>query len=261
MTIRLIAIDVDGTLLDDQHQLSERNARAIRAATSAGIPVILATGRMRNSCEWLIDALALQTDGIFVQGLYIADHTGKRIYGDYLEKAVLQHFAPFAEENNLSYVAFADNQIFTTRRDHYTDIILDYNEPEPIVVKNIADYPIHKLIILDDPSRIQQLRPPLALHMGKQADVLITQPEMVEIMPPGTSKGHSLRWLALRLGVSMADVLAIGNAENDLTMLQMAGLGVAVANAAQVVLDSADFITASNNDDGVADALERFVLA
>lgn len=260
MTIELIATDIDGTLLDDHHQLSERNANAIRAAIDAGIAVILATGRMRYSCEWLIAELGLETDGIFVQGLHIADHTGQRIHGEFIEADVLEHFLPFAEQHNLSFVAFGDNEIYATRRDHYTDIILKYDEPEPIVVPNISDYPVHKMIILLEPADARELRPILEKHMGDRADVMITQPEMIEIMPTGTSKGHSLRWLAQRMGIEMANVMAIGNAENDLTMLQFAGVGVAVANSAQVVLDSADYITASNNDCGVAAAIERFVL-
>ncbi len=257
--IPLIAIDIDGTLLNDQHQLSERNASAIHSATQAGIHVILATGRMRFSCEWLIHALGLETASIFVQGLHVADKTGKRLYGSFLERTTLEHFLPFAIQHNLSFVAFGETQIFTPKRDRYTDIVIDYNEPEPIVVEHVADYPIHKLIIFLEPTDAPSVRETVAAHMGAQADVLITQPEMIEIMPTGTSKGVSLRWLAQRMAIPMEAVMAIGNAENDLAMVQAAGVGVAVANAAQIVLDSADFITASNNEDGVAQAIERVV--
>lgn len=260
MTIRLIAIDIDGTLLDDHHQLSTRNAAAIHAAIDADIPVVLATGRMRYSCEALIERLGLETPGIFVQGLHVTDKNGRQIHGEFLQTAVIDHFMPFAVEHALSYVAFGENVIYTHKRDRFTDIIIDYDEPIPVVVDNINHFPVHKIINFAEPREIQRIRPILAAHMGDKADVLITQPEMVEIMPMGTSKGHSLRWLAERMGIALADVLAIGNAENDLTMLQFAGVGVAVANSAQRVLDSADFITASNNDDGVAAAIDRFAL-
>ncbi len=260
MTIKLIAIDVDGTLLDDNHHLSPRNASAIRAATAAGIPVVLATGRMRTSCEWLLSELALETAGIFVQGLHIADKMGQRLHGEFLPADVIAHFLPFAEQHQLSFVAFGDNEIFTHKRDQYTNIMLDYNEPEPIVVANVNDHPIHKIIVLAEPDDIQAIRPILASHMGARADILITEAVMVEVMPTGTSKGHSLRWLAGQMGIEMADVLAIGNADNDLTMLQFAGVGVAMANATQRVLDIADFVTTSNNEAGVAAAIEQFVL-
>ncbi len=258
--IRLIAIDIDGTLLDDQHQLSERNAAAIQAAIDAGIQVVLATGRMRHSCVGLIEQLDLQTAGIFVQGLHVASAEGQRIHGEFLDAAILDRFVRYANQQSLSFVAFGEHHIFALKRNELTDLIMNYDEPEPIEVTSFTDRAIHKIIILDDPLKVPRIRDGVETHMDTTADVMITQPEMVEIMPTGTSKGHSLAWLAAREGVPMRQVMAIGNAENDLAMVQMAGVGVAVGNAAQVVLDSDDYIVASNNADGVAEAIQRFAL-
>ena len=260
MKIDLIAIDVDGTLLDDQHNLSQRNADAIAAAIEQGVQVVLATGRMRTSCEWLIERLGLTTPGIFVQGLSVQDSAGKLIYSAHLEKSVLEHFCHYAIEQGLSYVAFGDGKIYAHKRDELTDIIIDYDEPAPLVVERITDYAIYKIIIFADPAEVPGIRTRLVAYMNGSADVLVTQPEMVEIMPTNTSKGHSLRWLSEQLGVDLRNTMAIGNAENDLAMLNVAGLGVAVGNSSQVVLDSAEFVTASSNESGVADAIERFVL-
>ena len=256
MDIRLIAIDVDGTLLDDNHQLSAQNEQAIQKAVTANIKIILATGRMRSSCEWIIKKLKLSTPGIFIQGLNIRSAQGKLLFGEFLQPEVLTHFLPFGEQYQLSFVAFTENQIITLKRDAKTDIILSYDEPEPLVVASLLDYQIHKLIIFDDPKRVRELRPYLATHMGNQASVLITQPEMIEIMPPNTSKGHSLEWLTAQMNIPLSQIMAIGNAENDLTMLERAGVGVAVSNSPQHIKDISDIVVASNNASGVAEAIQ-----
>lgn len=260
MEIKLIAIDVDGTLLDDHHHLPEQNLKVIQAATKVGVRVILATGRMRNSCAWLIDTLGLQSPGIFVQGLSITDAQGQVIYQEWLDKQVLHHFLPFADDQQLSFVAFSDQTTITHRRDAYTDIIRSYNEPEPIEVLDITRHKIHKIIIFSEPEKIQQIRPLLDGHMNGRADVLITQPEMVEIMPAGTSKGKSLRWLANELRIPLGQTMAIGNSENDIEMLRVAGVSIAVENAIPSVKMVSDHIVSSNNEAGVAEAIERFVL-
>ncbi|MEM7335524.1 MAG: HAD family hydrolase [Chloroflexota bacterium] len=255
MNIKLIAIDVDGTLLDDQHQLSVQNEQAIQKALAANIQVSLATGRMRHSCKWLIERLQLNSPGIFIQGLSVCDAQGKVLFGEFLKVSVLERFLPFATEHGLSFVAFTDTQILTLERDEKTDIILSYDEPAPIVVPSLLAPAIHKIIIFDDPARVQKIRPLLAKHMGDLASVLITQPEMVEIMPPNTSKGHSLKWLASEMNLPLENVMAIGNAENDLTMIQAAGIGVAVKNSPKLIKDIADIVVASNNISGVAEAV------
>ncbi len=256
MNIQLIAIDVDGTLLDDAHQLSRENETAIQHAIEAGIQIILATGRMRRSCEWLIKQLNLTTPGIYIQGLSVSDAQGQVLLGEFLKQSAIQHFLPFAEKHHLSFVAFTAHQIITIQRDDKTDIIISYDEPEPLIVPSLTEYQIHKIIIFDDPKRVKEIRPLLANYMGEQASVLITQPEMVEIMPPDTSKGHSLSWLAAEMGIPIERTMAIGNAENDLTMLQATGTGVAMGNSPQIILDVADIIVSSNNDSGVAKAIQ-----
>ena len=152
-------------------------------------------------------------------------------------------------------MVFAENQILTLRRDAKTDIILSYDEPEPEVVGSLFDKQIHKIIIFDDPVRVRQIRPLLNAHMGDRASVLITQPEMVEVMPPNSSKGHSLAWLATEMKIPLSQVMAIGNAENDLTMLERSGVGVAVDNSPQHIKDKADIVVPSNNASGVAEAI------
>ena len=99
MDIRLIAIDVDGTLLDDDHQLSTQNEQAIQQALAANIHIILATGRMRSSCEWIIERLKLTAPGIFIQGLTVCSAQGKVLFGEILDPDVLKHFLPFTEQH------------------------------------------------------------------------------------------------------------------------------------------------------------------
>jgi Cof subfamily protein (haloacid dehalogenase superfamily) len=118
----------------------------------------------------------------------------------------------------------------------------------------------NKMIVMDDPTHMPDLRQKVAAHVDGLADLVLSSPFLLEIMPRGTSKGAGLAWLLDYLGISPDEVLALGDADNDIEMLRMAAIGVAMANAMPMVKQAADVIVASNDADGVAEAIERFVL-
>ena len=257
MDVKIIAIDVDGTLIDDKHNISERNSAAVRAAQAAGIKVVLATGRSRRSCLKFLDTLSIDAPSIFINGLNIAAADGATLHNRFLDLTVTDRFLAFLAQRPLPYIAYTADGIATPKRSYWTDLIIDYNEPAPTEVADIRQCAIYKLIALVPPEEAQALSSELSIWMGNGAEVLVTNPEMVEIMPAGTTKGVGLSWLSEQLNVPMAQIMAIGNGENDVTMVVSAGIGVAMGNSAQVLLDSADLIVADNNHSGVAEAIGR----
>jgi len=145
-----------------------------------------------------------------------------------------------------------------------TDFMVAHHEPLAELVGPLSAIagrvPINKLNMHIDGGEIAAVRAELAARLGGRATLVQSLPVQLETLPPGASKGDGLRRLLADLGIDPRHVLAIGDGENDLEMLQLAGIGVAMANAPASVRAAADYVTASNDEDGVALAVERFVL-
>ena len=262
-TIQLVAIDMDGTLLNSQHQLSPGNEAALRRALAAGVKIIFATGKTRTSAVPIIEKLKLDTPGVYSQGLVITHGDGSILYERTLAAALAHKVAAFAQAATCSMVAYSGPDIVTSVRDPYTDVFINYHEPAPIAYGSwtavFAARPVNKFIIVSTKERIDQIRPQLEQTIGQEATIVQALDYMVEILPPGASKGDGLRRVLAHLQIDPARVMALGDGENDVEMLQLAGLGVAMGNAMPAAQQAADVITATNDEDGVAQALARFL--
>lgn len=265
--IKLIAVDLDGTLLNSKHQITERTEKALKTAIERGVQVVLATGKTRQSARDIIPRLGINTPGIYLQGLTIYQPDGSISYQKTLDAELARQVITFAEDRGFVVVAYSGTHILVrTASVEGRKLTEDYHEPAPEVVgplQNILDeMPIHKLIAvrLDEPRRINALRWQLGLQLDGRGRLVQALPDMLEILPPGASKGAALKVLLKELGISANEMLAIGDAENDIEMIKLAGIGVAVGNAVQSLKDAADHIVASNDEDGVGEAVERFVL-
>ncbi|HQE17029.1 MAG TPA: HAD family hydrolase [Aggregatilineales bacterium] len=264
-TIRAIVTDIDGTLLNSQHELSERNRRALRRAAEQGVAVILATGKTRASAESFIEQLGLDTPGIYVQGLLLYDADGSIRFEHTLDPGIVRQVYDLTEDEGHTVIAYSRNRIFMGRpRQWCQDMLLGYHEPaaEPIepFESIIGREPVNKVVVFCEEERIGALREHLAASIDGHARLVQAVPMMLEIMPAGVSKATALRRLLAELGIEPGEVMAIGDGENDVEMLKLVGLGVAVANATEVAKAAADVVVGSNNEDGVAEAVERFVL-
>lgn len=262
--ILLAAIDIDGTLMTPEGELTARNARAIRQASQAGVQIVLATGKTRASAEHLFHELGLETPGVFNQGLVIYDGNGSVLRETSFDRETAAAIIRFAEARSLPYFAYSGTRMLTPADSVFRQRLHHlYDEPLPEVVDSVLPYlddvPVNKFIVCD-PVDDGQVRTALANLCAGQAHVTQAVSQFIEVLPPGTSKGGGLAWLLNYLGVPPRQVMAIGDGENDLEMLQLAGLGVAVANAHQRVKAVADFVVASNRESGVAQAIDRFIL-
>lgn len=264
-TIKIIAIDQDGTLLNDDGSVSERNVQAVKTAVSRNIKVIIATGKTRGSAVRVMARLGIQAPGVFTQGLVICNADGSIRYEQALDRETAVQLIQFAESHNLPQSAYCGLRILTPRADVYQTILHEkYHEPAPVVVGSlldiIDDIRINKLLLADEETPLET-RQALKDLVGEKATVTQGVPEYQEVLPPGASKGRGVQMLLDDLGINTADMLAIGDGENDLEMLEMAGVGVAMGNAGTAVKAVADFITSDNNHDGVAEAIEKFALS
>lgn len=266
-TITTIVLDVDGTLLNSQHQLSERNAQTIRAAVERGLTVILATGKTRASTQAIIDRLGLHTPGIYLQGLAIYNADGTLRHEQTLAPDVARQAITYAEDRGYTVIAYSgSNILMKSVNDVGRQFSSSYHEPEPEGIgplQNIlGEMPVHKLMAIKsgDPRAIKALRWQLSMQLDDKAKLVQASiPDMLEIVPPGSSKGAALKTLLREEDIDPAAVMAVGDGENDIEMLQLVGIGVAVENAAPELKAVADHTTGSNDADGVAQAIERFV--
>ncbi len=264
--IRLIASDIDGTLLNSKLQLSPRNKAALRAALDAGVHFVLATGKTRGAGAFITDQLNHSAHGIFMQGLILYDEDGNILYQLALKPDTARQVIAYAEERGFAIIAYSSSRIMIHERDEALIAgIGRYHEPDPEIVGPLLDIvattSINKIMIIGEPSAVTALRSELDARLG--ASIRLVQaglPQMLEILPPGGSKGAALRVLLERLNIPAEQVMAMGDAENDMEMLELAGIGVAVGNADPRLKAVAQAVVATNDDDGVAEAIERFVL-
>jgi Cof subfamily protein (haloacid dehalogenase superfamily) len=266
--IQLIAVDIDGTLLNSQHLMSERVENTLKAAMAKGVKVVLATGKTYNSGEHIVQKLGLTTPGVYVQGTTIYSSAGVLQSQITLDPRIARQVITFADDRDYTVAIYSWRRILVRKlSDRIKDLASKYHEPvaeEVGPLQNVLDsVPVNKLLVVapGDARRITALRWQLSMQIDRGARLLQAGiDDMLEILPPSASKGAGVKLLIKEMGIPAEAVLAMGDAENDIEMLGLAGIGVAVGNASQKVKDAANAVVASNDEDGVAEAVERFVL-
>jgi Cof subfamily protein (haloacid dehalogenase superfamily) len=266
--IQLIAVDIDGTLLNSQHLMSERVENTLKAAMAKGVKVVLATGKTYNSGEHIVQKLGLTTPGVYVQGTTIYSSAGVLQSQITLDPRIARQVITFADDRDYTVAIYSGRRILVRKlSDRIKDLASKYHEPvaeEVGPLQNVLDsVPVNKLLVVapGDARRITALRWQLSMQIDRGARLLQAGiDDMLEILPPSASKGAGVKLLIKEMGIPAEAVLAMGDAENDIEMLGLAGIGVAVGNASQKVKDAANAVVASNDEDGVAEAVERFVL-
>ncbi|MCB8968317.1 MAG: HAD family hydrolase [Ardenticatenaceae bacterium] len=263
--IQLIAIDLDGTLLADDGVVPALNIHALQQAMAAGVLVVLATGKTRGSATAVIEQLDLKTPGVYCQGLVLHCGDGSVWREETLDRETAVDVITFVEAQQLPYLIYDGARILASSENPYRHLLhKKYHEPLPELagplLPQVDDLRINKFLISDERSN-DETRARLETLVNGRATVTQAVPEYIELLPHGTSKGKGLALLLQKLGIPWEAVLALGDGENDLEMLQLAGVGVAMGNAAPAVKAVADYITLSNNEAGVATAVTRFVLS
>ncbi len=265
-TVQLIVSDIDGTLLNSDHNLSERSIKALRAAHAQGVKIALATGKAAMAGKTIIEQVGIPMYGIYVQGLLLMNEDG-RVFGQQsLHPDIARQVITYADERGFAIIAYGSDRLYARSiTPQVRDYTVPYHEmlPEAVgALQNILwNTAIHKLSIIGEARAITGLRWQLNAQLnGKVRLMQAGLPEMLEVLPTGGGKGAALKTLLKELSIKPEHVLAIGDAENDIEMIQMAGVGVAVGNADDKTKAAAKHIVASNDLDGFAEAVERFVL-
>ncbi|GLU01472.1 hypothetical protein SLE2022_187790 [Rubroshorea leprosula] len=270
---RYIFCDMDGTMLNSKSQISQGNAMALREALSRGVKVVAATGKARPAAMEALDAVGLggregilseYSPGVFLQGLLVYGREGREIFRRNLDADICREAFLYSCKNNVPLVAFCEDRCLTLFDHPLVDTLHTlYHESKaeimPSVDHLLAEVDVQKLLFLDTVEGVARtLRPYWAETLGDRANVTQAVADILEIVPPQTSKGRGVRMLLDHLGVSVEEVMAIGDGENDVEMLELASLGVALSNGSEKAKAVAGVIGLSNDEDGVADAIYRY---
>lgn len=262
--IKAIATDLDGTLLNSNHELTPRTERTLKRAIAQGVQVILATGKTAASREEPVRRLGLTTPGVYSQGLVLVDGTGAVYSQQTLANTLATTIVHFAEEHRFPVAAYSGYTIYARQFSSLTNTMMAHHEPPPQIVASLPEItstvPINKVVMEVNPESALAVIDALHTRVNGSVALLRSMPQMIEVLPRGASKGAGLHRLLDDMGIKPGEIMAFGDGENDTEMLQMAGFGVAMANAMPALKAVADHITATNDEDGVALAVEQFVL-
>lgn len=263
--IQLIVSDVDGTLLSSAQELTPGVLKAVNAASDAGIDLMVATGKAVG--PWtknILPQLRSPMPQLFLQGLYIQAPDGSVIHSQTLPLDVIEQSIELADEFGVSFVMYTKDRVVCERRDEHTDRLIFYGEPTPEAVGSLMGpaqrLEVHKVMFMGDDAMIQNMRRTVADTLKDRASITSALSGMLEVLPAGASKGAGVALVLDRIGIRPENCMALGDGENDIEMLELVGLGIAMGNAGAKTKAAAQAVVGTNDEDGVAQAIQKFVL-
>ncbi|MDR4229023.1 HAD family phosphatase [Bacillus mojavensis] len=240
--IKLIAIDMDGTLLNDEQLISDENRKAIREAEDKGVYVVISTGRTLMTCRELAESLELSSFLITANGSEIWDSNFNLVERKLLHTDHIKMMWDLRNKHNTNFWASTVNKVW---RGEFPENITDH------------EWLKFGFDIEDDDIRNEVLA---ELRKNKELEITNSSPTNIEVNALGINKAAALVKVSEKLGFTMEHVMAMGDSLNDIAMIKEAGLGVAMGNAQDIVKETADWITDTNIEDGVAKAIRHWVL-
>lgn len=269
MSKKLLALDIDGTLTNTQKDITPATLEKIIEAQEKGHIVAIASGRPLPGIRKIADTIELDRFGGYVlafNGGRIVDYsTGEVVYQAVLDNDVVRDIYDYCLKAGCGMVTYDGDRVITgTDIDGYMTFEASINHMEIMRIDNFREYidfPLNKCLLTADPDKAEKIEQELAEKFGDQLNIFRSEPYFVEIMPPNVHKATSLEKLLEVLDMDRKDLVACGDGYNDLTMMEYAGVGVAMANAQDIVKEHADYITLSNDEDGLVPVVDKFILA
>ncbi len=268
--VNLIALDLDDTLLNDNRQISDKNVEVLRRCAQRGIYVVLCSGRAEDGIKPFVSRLnmAFLESGRFViaiNGASIFDmHKRIQIFKKTVNSATLLKAHDLAVQNGFETEVYSDNIVYYSKATDWTlrDVKMCGLKGEcPDDYEKLLQNNFYKMLIPGEPEKLQELQKILKSELGSEAVIFTSKPYFLEILPPECGKGEAIEWLANYCGIDPATTMAFGDSMNDESMILKCGYGVAMLNGNEQIKKQADFVTEkTNNEDGVADFIEKYVL-
>ena len=264
MKYRLIATDMDGTLLNDDSAITQRTIDAIKRAVGAGAIFVTATGRSMRGVEFINALFDEDMPFIIYNGASaIMGKSRKVLLNKYLDFKLAKEAYELGADRGVPMILWTDEHLWVNRICDETVYYREYYQTELNIVTdmcNLKEENIYKIFWIDTPEKTSRFQDEMKEHFGGRLNCHTSRPEYLEFVSPEAEKGAALAEVGKILGIDRNEMIAVGDGYNDISMLKFAGLGVAMENAPNDIKAVCDHVTLSNNSDGVAAVIERFIL-
>lgn len=267
MAIKMVAIDLDDTLLDSHYRIAARCVEAIHRAREKGIFITLATGRMFQSALPYAGLLGIDLPLICYQGALVkSTFSGEVLYQRCIKAGLARELLKLLQEAGSDYHMYSLEAMYVSEMTPILKEQCRITKIEPILMESFETLlekfePVEIMALFGDEAERLKVQNQLIQRFGAQLHITPFKYNSLEIMDGQATKARALAGLAAQFHILQEEIMAIGDSYNDLPMIEWAGVGVAVANAHPMVKAKADYITASNDEQGVALALEKYVLS
>lgn len=261
--IKLIALDLDNTLLEKDNKIHPKTLSLLRECESKGITTVIATGRLLLSAQKYAREIGPGCKILCYNGCLITDSSGKAIFSADLPPKTMKKIVAFCKERNLYCQFYLDHRILVERVTENTTIDPDLANTSAIEAGDFDGYdfkPSPKAMIVAAPEEVPALQAELEKFFKEEVYIAQSQPYLIEIMPKNVNKANSLALLCEKYGISQREVMACGDNTNDMEMVKWAGTGVAMANSVQALKEAAQYVCQRERSLGVAEAIEKFCL-
>lgn len=267
---KMIVLDLDGTLTNRNKEITPKTKETLMKAQEQGKIVVLASGRPTYGVMPLAEELHLEDYGGYILsfngGIIMNCKTKEVVFSRQIPAESNGKIIDLAQEHNVSILTYENRTLLTNRpEDQYVQLESRINTLKiiPMTIEELkahVTFSVPKFLMTDDGDYLAMVEPKVKAALGKNFSVYRSDPFFLEILPKGIDKAQSLERLLAVIGVKREEMIACGDGFNDLSMIEYAGLGVAMENAVRPVRNAADYVTLSNNDDGVAHVVEKFFL-
>jgi Cof subfamily protein (haloacid dehalogenase superfamily) len=262
---KMICLDIDGTLVNSKHQVTDKTKRVVkRVADKIGIPVILVSARPPRGIFFLQEELNIVQPIICYSGALIVERPSKILFNVIIEASYVKKIYDIAKEENIHVSIYKDDK-------WYVEILDKWALQEGEITNSLPEVSVYndllgkwevegtgpnKILCMGEPEQIEALNTKLK-EEGFDLNIYPSKPAYLEIMPKGASKTSAIEFLRGRYSAAQSEIVAIGDNYNDVDMIKYAGLGIAMGNAPEKVKLQADEVTLSNDEEGVAVAIEK----
>lgn len=268
MTIKLIALDIDDTLLTSQQKISEQTKLALKEALDKGIKVVLCSGRPLAGVSQYLDELGIKGDEQYVityNGALVETASGNVLSRKTIDNAGYRRIVKFIEKNNMQYyVLDDDSNVYTSNHDiSRIAVVQAWENSAGIFVREpddlAPDFEIAKAAIVGEKATLDQYEQMVKKEFADEYYVVRAGDYFIEAMHPDVNKGEGLRTLAKILNLNKDEIMAFGDEKNDLPMFDFVGSAVAMGNGSDIAKEHAKYVTDTNDNDGIAKALKKYV--
>lgn len=261
---KMVALDLDDTLLNDKGQITDENRNAIKKATQLGVKIIIVSGRSYSSTKQYINDLGLEHLTVSLNGAYVMEPCGDKIFFSCpIDSNIGYEILKLLEKQDIHVNFYEGEKVLCAKETDHAKYYMSLNNIKIEFVDSLSEYSknsqIGKLLLIDERDKLDKIKASLADKFDVSVNITFSKPNFLEIYDKHASKGKAVLKVAQEYGIKPEEIIAMGDGENDISMIRAVGMGIAMGNARESVKNEAKFVTLTNNENGVAYAINKFI--